>query len=191
MNSHRSNYLHRRITPTDREIHDRAFLRTLIFLIAICVLAMIIGKAEGYGQPIGQPGGQDEPKTPVTAPVPPQSTPASAKASPEHGQPAAKPKPVEAKSNPYTPDPDEATSLALAQDEAIIAQQAWNAASQRLPEYAQFNQRVNDIYDWCRKVIAKHKWDRDGDGKPTGVTCNVNVKPVEFGKQSTPAAAAK
>jgi hypothetical protein len=147
----------------------------------VCVVAMIVGKQMGYGQ--------DEPKTKSDAPAAATSKSVKPAAKSESKPTTTAPAP-----NPYTPDPDESTSLALAQDEAIIAQQAWNTASLKLPEYQQFNTKVNDIYDWCRKVISKHKWDKDGDGKPTGVTCNINVKPVEFGKpaaQMTGQAAAK
>jgi hypothetical protein len=139
--------------------HDRAFLRTLIILIGICIVCMIFGKAEGYGQ--------NEPRTKVSAPAKP-ATPA---------QPSAAPSPSPTPS-PYIPTEAQADKLRIAQLEAITAQQSWNIASQKIPEYATFNDSVNKLAAACRKVEADNKW-------PSGVVCDLNSNPVVFVQQST------
>jgi len=132
--------------------HDRAFLRTLIILIGICIACMIFGKAEGYGQ--------DEPRTKVSAPAKPAA-------------PSPSPTP-----SPYVPTEAQADKLRIAQLEAITAQQSWNIASQKIPEYSAFNDSVNKLAAACRKVEADNRW-------PAGVVCDLNSNPVVFVMQPT------
>ena len=132
--------------------HDRAFLRTLIILIGICIVCMIFGKAEGYGQ--------NEPRTKVSAPAKPAA-------------PSPSPTP-----SPYVPTEAQADKLRIAQLEAITAQQSWNIASQKIPEYSAFNDSVNKLAAACRKVEADNRW-------PAGVVCDLNSNPVVFVMQPT------
>jgi hypothetical protein len=156
MSTSNRNYLNiRHRDNRTQSAHDRAFLRTLIILIGICIVCMIFGKAEGYGQ--------DEPRTKVSAPA--------KSAAPAPAQPSATP-------SPYVPTDSQAKDLRIAQLEAVSAQQSWNIASQKIPEYSTFNDAVNKFAAMCRKVEADNKW-------PAGVVCDLNSNPVAFVMQST------
>ena len=163
---HSTNYLHRRISPDTQSAHDRAFLRTLIVLLVICVIAILAGNAHGQQSPV-EPKSATKPTKPatVTAPTstPPAAVPVPAKPSP------AKPE--------FIPTDSEAKDLRIAQLEAINAQQVWNAAALKLPEYGAFNQSVNMLGLLCQKIKAENKW-------PSDVGCDINTNPVTFGRQT-------
>ena len=158
---------HTHTQSSDR--HDRALLNTLLLLIGICILVIVFGKAEGYGQstPTAKPA-TDQPKSTAVAtnPAPKPATPTPA---PPVAPPAAPP-------SPYQPTEAQADKLRIGQLEAINAQQAWNTASQKLPEYQLFNQALTFIGDLCNKVRAANKWPED-------VKCDINQNPVTFVKQ--------
>lgn len=175
MNTHISNYLHRRITVNERARHDQAFLRTLIALIAICILAAIIGKASGQSSTTStSAGGQSAPEghgTPVA--VKPES--AKAKSEPAKPKPASAAVPAPAPKPAYQPSAEDAKDGRILQLEAITAQQSWNADAMKLPSYQPFNASVNAANNWCRRMVAKYGWSAD-------VQCNLNANPITFEK---------
>lgn len=130
----------------NRSQHDKAFLRVLLALIAICILAVIFGKAEGYGQAQAQPAPKSDPPR------------------------AAVPE--------YPLSEVQQLRLDNLQLRAVQAQQAWNAAAMKLPEYQQFQLLVNQLTGECGKVKAENKW-------PPDVDCDINQSPVKFGKKAT------
>lgn len=157
---HSANYLHRRISPDIQSAQDRAFMRTLIALMIVCVIAILAGKAHGQQSSSAKPTPTEAPTAkPVPAPVP---APASASSKP------AKPE--------FTPTLEQSKDLRIAQLEAINAQQSWNAAAMKLPEYGAFNQAVNMLGLLCQKIKAENKW-------PGDVGCDINSNPVTFGRQ--------
>ena len=156
------NYLSLRRHQATQQAHDRALLRTLLVLIAICLLCALVDKA--YGQtstgsaPVATVKSEPVKPAPVTA-----STPA--------------PSP-----SPYQPTSEQAKDLRIAQLEAIAAQQAWSSAAMKLPEYQAFDRAVNNIGAVCQKIKLDNKW-------PTDVVCDINRNPIVFGKPESQAAA--
>lgn len=157
------NYLHLRRHPHTQAAHDRAFLRMLIALISICVLAVIVGKAKGYGQ---------------QTPQAPTAVPATAAPVKSVATPVAVPVPAPVPKSPYQPTDSQSDKLRIAQLEALNAQQAWFTAAQKLPEYQTFLQAVGAIDGLCQKTKADNKW-------PVDVVCNKDANPITFGKQTT------
>jgi hypothetical protein len=149
-----SNYLHKRIRipAATREAHDRAFLRTLIILGIICLLAI------AYDRAFGQDKSEADKPAQATAQAPASVSPSAAVAK-----------------GIYAPTADQAKDLRLAQLEAINAQTNWNAAAMRLPEYQTFQSAVNAIYAVCAKIKSDNKL-------PADVGCNINVNPITFEK---------
>jgi hypothetical protein len=157
---HSANYLHRRISPDNQSAQDRAFMRTLIALIIVCVIAILAGKAHGQQSSSAKPVPTEAPTAkPSPAPAPASSKPAK----------PAKPE--------FTPTVEQSKDLRIAQLEAINAQQSWNAAAMKLPEYGAFNQAVNMLGLLCQKIKAENKW-------PGDVGCDINSNPVTFGRQT-------
>lgn len=164
------NYLATRRHSTTQAAHDRAFLYTLIGLIAICILALAVSRA--YAWP-----SQDEPKTykPETVTPAAQAAPVTVPVT----VPVKRDEPKPAKPSPYQPNESQADKLKIAQLEAINAQQAWSIASQKLPEYQAFNQAVNAIGNVCLKIEKENKW-------PDDVKCDINHNPIVFVKSPVP-----
>jgi hypothetical protein len=180
MNTHISNYLHRRITVNERARHDQAFLRTLIALIAICILAAIVGKASGQSSTtLTSAGGQSAPEAHgASAAAKPESAKAKAepiKAEPAKPKPASAAVPAPAPKPAYQPSAEDAKDGRILQLEAITAQQSWNADAMKLPSYQPFNASVNAANNWCRRMVAKYGW-------PADVQCNLNANPITFEK---------
>jgi hypothetical protein len=176
INHNHHNYLHQRQSHHNQAEYDRAILRTLIALVVICLIAMAADRAFG----------QDEPKTlPSQAQAQPQPKsqsqpqPSDRRKEPRKAEPEVNSKTPEAPAavakGIYTPTESQADKLRISQLEAVDAQKDWNIASQRLPEYQQFQTKVSKIYADCARIKAENKW-------PAEVTCNVNVNPITFDK---------
>ncbi len=155
-----------RTSTTDRQSQSQSkellyTLLTILGIIVVCVLiSMMIDARRAHGQ--DKPG--DKPASVV---------PTSAVAKPEAKS-----------SSKYQPTMEQAKDLRLAQLEAIQAQLAWNAASQRIPEYAAFNTAVNAIGAVCIRIRTDNKW-------PADVVCDVNQNPIVFVVEKKPEAAKK
>lgn len=175
-----SNYLHKRIriSRATREDHDRAFLQTLIVLAIIIVIGMIVDRAWGQDEPKTYPQSQTAP-----AHQPKKVEPEVNSKTPEAPAAAAMGAKGSATKAMYAPTTDQAKDLRLAQLEAINAQNSWNAAALKLPEYQTFQTAVNAIYAVCARIKADNKL-------PADIGCNINVNPITFDKIPAQASAA-
>jgi hypothetical protein len=174
-----SNYLHKRIriSRATREDHDRAFLQTLIVLAIIIVIGMIVDQAWGQDEPKTYPQSQT---TTTTAHQPKKVEPEVNSKTPEAPAAAAMANKSAAAAAAatkagYQPTVEQAKDLRLAQLEAINAQNSWNAAALKLPEYQTFQTAVNAIYAVCARVKTDNKL-------PADIGCNINVNPITFEK---------
>jgi len=146
------NYLSTRYRHhTTQAEHDRAFLRTLVVLIVICIGCAIWARAEA----------QDAPKPNAPSPAPAASAPA----------PAPAPVPVP---SPYKPNELQSLQLENAQLRAINANQAYQAAQAAIPTTkANFESSVNALVALCNKIKTDNKW-------PATVRCDINQNPIVF-----------
>ena len=158
--------------PYTREAHDRAFFRTLIVLIAIIVIGMIVDRAWGQDEPVAA-----SPKTPQVErrKVPRKVEPEVNSKIPE--APAAGTRAATIAG--YQTTTEQAKDLRIVQLEAINAQQAWNTASQRIPEYQTYQQAVNNIYAVCARIKSENKL-------PADIGCDINKNPITFEKIPIP-----
>jgi hypothetical protein len=154
------NYLSLRRHQSTQQAHDRALLRTLLVLIAICLLCALVDKT--YGQSVASTTPTPAATTVNPGPVKPAPAPTS----------TSTPSPTP---SPYQPTPEQAKDLRIAQLEAITAQQAWSSAAMKLPEYQAYDRAVNNIGAVCQKIKLDNKW-------PSDVACDINRNPIVFGK---------
>src|SRR5208337_3075630 len=147
----------------------RAFLRTLIVLIAISVLAAIVGKA--YGQE--RESKADTPNAPKVETKAEQPKPAAVVP-----VPVTTPVTAPVKKSEYQPTEIQRLKLENAQLRAVNAQQSWSAASMKLAEYQTFQSSVNSLVEECKNIERENRW-------PADVGCDINQNPIVFGKQPT------
>ena len=158
---------------TSQAAHDKAFLRTLLVLVGICLLCTLFAKAQsGAGAGVAKPTPRPA-AAPATAVDVPVATPAPS----------------------YVPTPDQSKDLKIAQLEAVNSQIMWTTASLKLPEYAAWQEAarkipeykalaeaVQNIQNLCLKVAADNKWPKD-------VVCNMDQRPITFAQGTAPVAA--
>lgn len=107
------------------------------------------------------------------------SAPASASAQPaKTGSQNDPPRPAAVASGPsgvraYAPTAEQAKDLTIDSLDAQLAQKSYAEKAQTLPEFAQFQQKVNKLQADCLRVIAENKW-------PKQVQCDLSKMPVEF-----------
>ena len=169
------NYLSTRHRPQSTQAaHDKVFFRTLIVLLAICILSAIVGKAYGQGLATTKTVVAPKTDTPKTNPTTPAPTSTTAPTAPPTAISSSSPSP-----SPYHPTESQADKLRIAQLEAVNAKQAWDVAAQaaalKLTEYGVFNSAVNKLVELCRTTEKDNKW-------PGDVGCDINQNPIPFMK---------
>lgn len=68
----------------------------------------------------------------------------------------------------YEPTAAESNILIHERNMVIYAQTALQQKTQQMPEYADWQQAINDLQKHCEKISEDHKW-------PKGTTCNMNT----------------
>ena len=101
-----------------------------------------------------------------------QQAPAVSAAKPKVDASAATP-PASPAPPAYTPTHDQSQSLTIDSLDAQLAQHTYAEEAQKLPSFAQFQQKVGKLQSDCAKVIADNHW-------PDGVQCDMSRVPVVF-----------
>lgn len=73
----------------------------------------------------------------------------------------------------YTPTPEQAKDLKIAQLAAQLAQVQYGARAQTLPEFAEFQKSMTALSMECAKVKDANKW-------PKEVQCDMQTVPIKF-----------
>ena len=139
-------------------------------------VALLVCQSTQQGQGQGQPNGTAANGT-AASPAANKSKGVSATPSKSASDVAPVPPPLPSSLSPappaYTPTHDQSQSLTIDSLDAQLAQHTYAEEAQKLPSFAQFQQKVGKLQSDCAKVIADNHW-------PDGVQCDMSRVPVVF-----------